>query len=139
MTLPSNLMGCSLRSGARPDDIEGLVHGIGRALPPDYQAFLLASDGFEGTTSAGAYVSLWAAGEVAELNEDYATSEFAPGVTLIGTDGANTGYGFVFEEGRYEYVSVPLLGMEPSEVRRMGERLDDLLKRIADGDNPAPA
>ena len=58
--------------------------------------------------------------------------EFLPGVTLIGTDGGDTGYGFKFREGQAEYVSTPLVGMESAALKLMGASIEALASRIRD-------
>lgn len=71
------------------------------ARPDDYKALLQESDGLEGFISADAYVSLWAAADLASLNDAYAVVEFVPDVTLLGTDGGGTGYGHRNVGGRF--------------------------------------
>jgi len=60
--------------------------------------------------------------------------EFLPGVTLIGTDGGGTGYGLRFYEGRSEYVSTPLIGMDLVEIEKLGNDLEEFATRIRDNE-----
>jgi hypothetical protein len=131
MSLPEILKSCETRGGA----VEGALHHaeqqLGRALPDDYKAVLLESDGLEGSISAEAYVSLWSAADLASLNEAYSVAEFVPGVTLLGTDGGDTGYGFRKDGEQTEYVAVPLVGMQHSAVMVIGKSFTELLETLA--------
>ncbi len=80
------------------------------------------------------YVLLWSATELANLNEAYCVSEFVPGVTLVGTDGGDTGFGFRGELERLEYVAVPLVGMGPDTILVIGRSFVELVERLAQRD-----
>lgn len=116
INLPDILKTCTTSPGASEPEIEAVERAIGRPLPDDYKIILRASNGVEGTVGRDAHLSLWSAGEIAPLNESYAVDTFAPGLTLLGTDGGGEGYGFVMKDGVCEYVNVPLVGMEPSAI-----------------------
>src|SRR5262249_51941736 len=103
---------------------------IGRRLPSDYRAFLTECNGTEGFLSVDEYIMLWSAADIGELNEGHVIAEVVPGVTLLGTNGGNTGYGFRTNEGEVEYVSLPLIGMEPEEVVLLGSTFDEFLDRL---------
>jgi hypothetical protein len=72
------------------------------------------------------------ASELVSLNAAYAVQDFVPGLTLIGTNGADTGYGFMMARGILEYVAVPLVGMDPDEVSIMGHTLVEFLSRLVE-------
>lgn len=131
MSLPEVLKSCETRGGAVDGALRGAEEQLGRSLPDDYKEVLLESDGAEGFLTSGAYVSLWSAADLASLNDAYAVAEFVPGVTLLGTDGGDTGYGFRREQGRTEYIAVPLVGMEPSAIRVIGRSFAELLEGLA--------
>jgi len=57
-----------------------------------------------------------------------------PGVTLVGTDGGDTGYGFKGELERLEYVAVPLVGMGPDTILVIGRSFVELAERLAQRD-----
>lgn len=131
MSLPEVLKSLETRSGVVQGALRDAEQQLGRALPEDYKAVLLESDGIEGFIGADAYVSLWSAADLASLNDAYAVAEFAPGVTLLGTDGGETGYGFRKVGDELEYVAVPLVGMEPSAVAVIGKSFVELLEKLA--------
>jgi SMI1/KNR4 family protein SUKH-1 len=130
MTLPAPLMSCEVRGGASASALRAAEKLLGRPLPQDYKDVLLQSDGLEGFISDDNYLLLWSASDLANLNDTYAVAEFLPGVTLVGTDGADTGYGFRTDHGRLEYVAVPLVGMSPDAISVMGESFVELLDRL---------
>jgi hypothetical protein len=131
MSLPEILKSCETRSGAVAGALHDAEQQLGQALPDDYKAVLLESDGLEGFISADAYLSLWSAGDLASLNDAYAVAEFVPGVTLLGTDGGDTGYGYRKAGEELEYVAVPLVGMEPSAITVIGKSFTELLESLA--------
>ncbi len=73
---------------------------------------------------------LWSTGEIHSLNQAYSVPEFLPGVVLIGTDGGDTGYGFRCDDGRAQYVGVPLIGMGPGELSTFGATFVEFLNRL---------
>lgn len=130
MKLFETLKCCETRDGATEEALHGAEEQLGQPLPEDYKALLLESDGLEGFISDDVYISLWRASELPNLNSAYAVSEFVPGVTLLGTDGGDTGYGFRKDGEQIEYVSVPLVGMGPSAIAVIGTSLTELLERL---------
>jgi hypothetical protein len=92
-------------------EITRLTEATGQAeLPTDYLQFLMLADGAEGFVG-NRYIALWHAGEIIELNGIARTQEFAPGLFLVGTDGAVTGYGLDVRSARAQFLEVPLVGM----------------------------
>lgn len=130
MRFPDILRSCGMRDGASEMELQSAEQRLGQRLPEDYRAVLLESDGFEGFVRRDVYLVLWSVSELVSLNDAYAVSEFIPGVTLLGTDGGDTGYGFRRKGERVEYVAVPLVGMEPGAVVVIGESVEDLLERL---------
>jgi hypothetical protein len=103
---------------------------LGGSLPLDYKDVLRKSDGLDGFIG-NTYISLWSVADLQTLNERYSVSEFAPGVTLIGSDGSNTGYGFTADSAGHEYVEVPLVGMSTQDVSHLGNSFDEFLNNVA--------
>jgi hypothetical protein len=134
VTLPAILKGCDIRKPASESAVRNAEEQLGRPLPEDYKGVLRESDGCEGFISEHSYVLLWSTTELANLNDAYRVSEFLPGVTLVGTDGGDTGYGFRGELERLEYVAVPLVGMEPNVVSVIGRSFVELVERLAQRD-----
>ena len=106
---------------------------MGFALPADYWQLMREPDRLEGFAGDEVDVILWSASEAVELDRAYHVRELAPGLVLVGTDGGNTGFGLRPDgRGQVEYVSVPLIGMELSEVRVMGRSLEELVRAAAE-------
>ena len=122
------LTGLPPRPGAAPDIIDSIEKALSVKLPADYRAFLIESDGLEGFVGEH-YLVLFGAGKIVHLNEIAETSEFAPGLVLIGGDGGGEGYGIL---GR-QYVRVELIGMSLETVEFMGRTLVDLVRRVQSG------
>ncbi len=125
------LSACTRRDGAAEEALAGVEAALGARLPSDYRQFLLERDGAEGPIGETAYIALWSVGELVSLNRGYNVSTFIPGITLIGGDGGGTGYGFRRNDDHFEYVDVPLVGMDLDEVRVLGTTFAEMLQRIA--------
>ena len=100
------------RAGADEEAIRVVEESLGRRLPSEYRAFLLASDGAVGFVGEEQYVNLWPVGELVEANAGYEVERSWPGLTLIGTNGGGCGFGFVWEDGRVQYMCLPFIGTE---------------------------
>jgi len=133
MTIPAALHKCEVRPGADPQHISDVEAAIGTSLPPDYRLLLQETNGFEGFVDANdeVFLSFWSVADIPELNGAYSVGEFLPGVVLLGTDGGDTGYGFTTRNGHIEYVAVPLIGMAPEALERIGRSFADVLDRLA--------
>ncbi|WP_242218875.1 SMI1/KNR4 family protein [Bacillus cereus group sp. BfR-BA-01380] len=87
------------------------------SFPKDYVSFILESNGAEGAIGENGYIQLWAIDVLIQHNERYEVKEFAPGVTLFGSNGGNVAYGF-FEKSRETHIiEVPLMGMDKELIR----------------------
>lgn len=131
MTLHDLLATCEPRTGATETEITAVERSLGQLLPDDYKAILRESNGLEGFFAPGAYLILWTTADIHPLNEAYSVAEFLNDVILLGTDGADTGYGFTWEGGKPRYISVPLVGMGPSEVLPRGDTFIGLLEQVS--------
>ncbi len=127
MSLPKQLRGCSLKSGATEEQLAAVEAELGRRLPEDYRQVLRDSDGLEGFVAPETYLSLWSTSDLASLNEAYAVGEFLPGVVLLGTDGGDTGYGFTSRGRQNRYIIVPLVGMSPETAREVADSFSEFL------------
>jgi hypothetical protein len=95
----------------------------------DYAEFAAKYDSVEGFVSQEQYLMLWSVHQIPELNQAYNVAEFLPGVILIGTDGADTGFGRDLTTGRY--VSVPLVGMSRKCLSDMGASFEEFLVKLS--------
>lgn len=77
------------------------------------------------------HVVVWGTDEIVSLNAAYEVSEFFPGLILVGSDGGDTGVGFLGSTERIEYVAVPLIGMGPDAILARGADLVALLSAFS--------
>ncbi|MCC6999824.1 MAG: SMI1/KNR4 family protein [Deltaproteobacteria bacterium] len=117
-------------NGVSDDQASRFATRYGLALPPDYLAFLRASNGAEGPIGAEAYIALWSLDDVAARNEEYQVGLRVPGVLLIGSDGGGEGFGFDFRDPSTPLVNVPLVGMAPGEVKRIAPTFTRFLEML---------
>lgn len=103
------------------------------ALPNDYLSFLSFSNGAEGPIGAKNYLVLWAVEDLMDSNTGYGVDDFVPGLLLIGTDGANTGYGYDCRSNPPQLVEVPLAGLDWSDATVMAPDFSMFLKRLFEG------
>lgn len=132
--IPKPLQGCDRQPPATDVDLSAAERALGLSLPPDYAALMREANGLEGFVAREAYLILWPLSDLPALNEAYCVSEYLAGVTLVGTDGGDTGYGFRRRDGQFEYVSTPLVGMEPAALESVGGSLVELAERLRGGE-----
>lgn len=99
----------------------------GVKLPEDYASFLLCANGADGPVGESGYVSLWAIDELSDLNKGYRAEEFAPGLLLFGSDGADEAFAFDLRDTSMPIVAVPFVGMSLEEARPLAATLTEML------------
>jgi cell wall assembly regulator SMI1 len=125
------LTGLAPRPGASSAAIEAAERDLGVRIPEDYRAFLQASDGIEGFSGPdGDYLRLWSVADLPKHNRGYQVSVFAPGVTLIGSNGGGDALGFVRPSGKTVYVRLPFIPLSLGKAEVMGETLIELMQRL---------
>ena len=129
MVDPQVLNGWELNPGASEESVRGAQEALGRRLPGDYIAFLREHDGGEGAVG-DRYVVLWKSGELAQFNREYEVQEYAPGLVLFGSNGANEGYGFDARDGAMRVVMIPFIGMDLRHARPMADTFESFLTRL---------
>jgi hypothetical protein len=84
------------------------------ALPPDYLAFLRASNGGEGPLGVEpGWFQLWPADEVVALNAAYHVKEFVPGLIGFGSSGGGEMFAFGANDQTWGRVfAVPFIPMQ---------------------------
>lgn len=122
-----------LNDPAPIEEIENAEKALGVSLPASYREFLKTSNGAEGNIGEEFYLMLWKVEDLAELNEAYGVDEFAGGLLLIGSDGADTAFGFDKRIATMSVITVPFMDMSLDEVQIIGEDFVDLLKRLHEG------
>ena len=102
-------------------------------FPNDYRAFLLECGGGEGFVGSS-YLVFWAADEIAPFNADYEVSESAPGLLLIGSNGAGEGLAFDLRQGKFDIVVVPFIGMSLEDALSTAPSFKGLLEKLSQPD-----
>jgi hypothetical protein len=93
-------------------EIKEVEKGLKVKFPQDYIDFMLKTNGGEGTIGKETYLRLWKIEELSESNEDYAISEFAPGLLIIGSDGGGTAFVYDFRDEIPKLVEVGFIGLD---------------------------
>jgi len=126
-------LACSTKhAGATQASLARLEEALGLQLPGSYLDLMRRSSGVEGFVAEDRYLMLWPVEQIAELNEGCSVAEFAPGLLLIGSDGAEIGYAF---DTRFEPMPVkrvPFVGMSHEEAKTVARTFEgflDYLKR----------
>ena len=114
---------------ADASSIRQFVTDGGLRLPKDYEKFLQEMDGGEGFIG-NAYLILWHAGELLELNKSYAVAEFAAGLFLFGSDGGGEAFAFDMRSDAKPIVSVPFVGMELEVARPVASNFKAFLEEL---------
>lgn len=116
--------------GADIRRIEASESHFGIALPSDYKAFLLESDGFNDEVGQG-YLVLWSVSELA-LAEAYEVFEIHKDRFLIGSNGGPTAYAVI--EGKYCSIPFVFSGDWRDEVRELGSSFEEFVTAVATGE-----
>ena len=99
-------------------------------IPEDYFAFLQTFDGGEGVVGSNAYLMLWRASELFELNEAYEVAQYAPGLLLIGSDGGGEAFAFDLRQERPLIVQVPFVGMDLALSEQLGSSFCEFIRYL---------
>ena len=91
---------------------------------------MVQTNGIEGFVGEEAYLVQWPVEDITELNERYGVNEFVPGLLLIGSNGADTGYAFDTRTDDVLFVAVPLVGMALDQVRVIGQTMKEFLQQL---------
>jgi hypothetical protein len=110
-------------------------------LPEDYARFLQELDGGEGFIGT-AYLILWRAGELLDMNRAYQVAEYAPGLFLIGSNAGGEAFAFDTRSDTRPIVSVPFVGMALKEALPVASSftafLEELFRVLDDDQCEAP-
>ncbi|EQB90152.1 hypothetical protein J2Z44_001710 [Clostridium punense] len=99
-------------------------------FPMNYKEFIKEFNGAEGEIGPNKYVVFWSLEDIVELNEAYEVNEFAPGLILIGSDGADTAYAFDNRYNSKPIVEVPFIGMDLEEVKVCTDTFEEFLEYL---------
>jgi len=95
-----------LENGAREQSVQVAEQVLRFAFPPDFRAFLLASNGATGEIW-GQHIEIWSVEDILSGNEPMEVGLLAPGLVGFGSDGANEMYAFDSRMGLNSIVRVP--------------------------------
>jgi len=116
--------------GAELGRIEACESQLGIALPPDYKAFLLESDGFNDEVGQG-YLVLWGVAELAQA-DGYEIFEIQKDRFLIGSNGGPTAYAVI--GGNYCSIPFVFAGDWRDEVRELGSSFEEFVEAVTKGE-----
>jgi cell wall assembly regulator SMI1 len=121
--------------GKNPPATQGAISNAEKALtavlPADYVSFLQSMNGGEGPIGGDAYAMFWQVEQLAEMNEGYEVNEYAPGLVLIGSDGAGEAFAFDMRQSPPSVVSVPFVGMDLEYAETVGENFTEFLQKLS--------
>lgn len=104
----------------------------GMSLPDEYKGFLQYANGGEGLIGKQAYVILWPAQKLIQMNKAYCVTDFAPGLFLFASDGGGEGYAFDTRVDSKPIVAVPLVGMNLKAIHPMAQTFSSWLEKLFD-------
>lgn len=111
-------------------DFNIVTNEEGLKLGNDYKRFepllknIISGEGMIGENN---YLILWGKGEIGELNNEYAVKEFLHDIILIGSDGGDIAYGLTADG---DYIEVPFIGMDDSEIRVIAKTFDQFINYL---------
>jgi hypothetical protein len=118
----------------RAEDLAAAEDNLGVALPEDYRAMLMASDGLVELMPA-AYVQLWPLADVVRINGNdcYGLAQALPGLVLIGSDGGGELLGSDIRKSPARVVLVNAVSASWTEASEQGDSLSTLMARLRAG------
>lgn len=125
------LVRLNLNTPASPQAITSCETALGIALSEQYKTFLNLSNGAEGFVG-DSYLILWCAEQLAELNNAYHVTEYAPGLVLFGSSGGGEAYAFDARYPDLPIVQVPFVGMDLREVCQVAPTFLGFMKKLAE-------
>jgi len=117
---------------AAPQEITAAELALGFRLPEQYRDFVQLVDGAEGWAGE-AYVSLWPVAQLAELNALARVAEFAPDLTVFGTDGGTEAFVFDRRGDAIKFASRPIVGLALDRESATAATFGRFLTTIAGG------
>jgi hypothetical protein len=112
-------------------DIENTEKDLNTQLPEDYKSFMVKTNGGEGFIG-DQYLVLWKIEELATLNKESEVQNYAPTLTLFGTNGGGEALGFdTNQEGEKKIKIVPLIGMSPKTALPVADTFENFLENLA--------
>ena len=91
-----------------------------KPLPSEFIEYLRRANGGEGFLG-DRYAVLWRAEELLKFNQDYQTTDLAPELFLIGSNGGGEAYAFDQSSVSSTVFSVPFIGMEYQYIVKIAD------------------
>jgi hypothetical protein len=126
----STFSSSTMREGATQASIDRLELWVGKPLPDAYVRLVSRSNGVEGFLADGNYLVLWPVEQLPELNQAYSVAEFAPGLLLVGSDGAEMGYAIDTRQQPMSVKEVPFVGMSNQAAREVASSFEGFLEYL---------
>jgi cell wall assembly regulator SMI1 len=125
----------SLNPPASEQSIQQAERDLGYGLPPDYRSFLKLTNGYNGYFGRDeGYAQLIPVEELASWRTGYDVVSRFPAMTLVGSNGGPTAFGFEQTPSGVVYISIPFDVMARVEIRELGKNLTEFIQAIADGE-----
>lgn len=99
----------------------------GFALPDEYVSFLQRSNGGEGYSHQGRFLSLWRLEELLPLNDSYQAPQLVPSLFIFGSNGGGEAFAFDRRTAELPIVCVPFVGMHLSLIKILAQGFQELI------------
>src|SRR5579871_6914353 len=128
MRIPYSWLLCNFNASPpiHPPTLQAAETALSVRLPDDYKSFLLQHNGGGGSIGEQ-YLILWAAEDLAKLNQAYEVRSYAPGLVLFGSTAGGEGFAFNTEAEPFAVVQVPFVGISLKYASRAAANFDELL------------
>lgn len=118
--------------GASDEALDAAASQLDIDLPTDYRAAMRLVNGGE-SEFGESWVVLWKVEDLAETNAGYQVRDFAPGFTLLGSNGAGEAYAWDWRNrDRMRYVVIPFI-FEAEAAIPCGESFEEFLTTLHAG------
>jgi hypothetical protein len=104
-------------------------------LPADLAALYLQTNGAEGFVR-GEYLRIYPVDELADLNAAFGVAEFAPGLSVFGSNAGGTAFAVAESDATTRVIAVPFIPLSERFARDVGATIADLVREL--GASPAP-
>ncbi|MEY8382256.1 SMI1/KNR4 family protein [Christensenellaceae bacterium 44-20] len=116
-------------SPATLEEINKLKNYLGINLPEDYFSFMMKNNGGEGWIEKK-YLILWPIEKLLFYNKAYQVYKYAPGLLIFGSNGGLEAFAFDTTVTPVKIVSIPFIGLTPSEAIEYGVSFQEFITRI---------
>jgi hypothetical protein len=117
--------------------LDAVERHFGCVLPEQYKAFMINRDGGEGFVG-NQYLVLWRAGELIDLNRDYESDRYAPGLMLFGSNGGGEAFAFDLRDLKMAIRIVPFIGMSLKDAVFIADDFDSFLTHLTKSNGNLP-